>query len=187
MSVASGTLALLVTAVCLAVPAATRGQGAPPMPTPGPEHQVLEEDEGVWDASVEIFPGPGAAPLTSKGVETNTIGCGGLCLITDFKGEMMPGQLFHGHGTTTYDPARKKYVGSWTDSMSRGLMIGESTYDPATRTATGVMEGPDPSGKVSKAKSVVQYKGGTRVFTLHMTGPDGKEVPSMRITYTRRQ
>ena len=30
---------------------------------------------------------PGAKPTTSKGVEVNTLGCGGLCLITDFKGE----------------------------------------------------------------------------------------------------
>ena len=84
------------------------GQQAPPMPTPGPEHQHLKMDAGTWDATVEITPGPGMPPLTSKGVEVNTIGCGGLCLITDFKGEMMPGVQFQGHGVMTWDPARKK-------------------------------------------------------------------------------
>ena len=78
----------------------------PPMPKPGPEHALFKEDEGTWDAAVEIFV-PGQPPMTSKGVETNTVGCGGLCLITDFKGDMM-GSIFHGHGTVAYDAAKKK-------------------------------------------------------------------------------
>jgi hypothetical protein len=160
-------------------------QGMPPMPKPGPEHAVFTEDAGTWDAVVEVLE-PGAPQTTSKGVEVNTIGCGGLCLITDFKGDMM-GTAFHGHGTTTWDPAKKKYVGSWTDSMSQGLMIGESTWDPATRSATGWMEGPDMTGKVTRMKSVVQYKGGSRIFTMYGPGPDGKETATMRITYTRKK
>ena len=158
-----------------------------PLPKPGPEHQVFKHDEGTWDATVEIFAAPGQPPMTSKGVETNMVGCGGLCLISDFKGEMMPGQVFHGHGTTAYDAAKKKYVGSWTDSMSSGLLIGESTYDPASKTVTGWMEGPDMTGKVAKMKSVVEYKdAGTRVFSMYGPGPDGKEAMGMRITYKRR-
>ena len=102
-----------------------------PMPKPGPEHKVLEMDAGTWDATVEVSMAPGAPPVVSKGTETNTIGCGGLCLISDFKGDF-GGMPFHGHGTSTWDPAKKKYVGTWTDSMSAGISLGESTYDPAT-------------------------------------------------------
>jgi hypothetical protein len=56
------------------------------------------------------------------------------------------------------------------------------------------MEGPDMSGNVSKTKSVSEYKGpDSRVFTMY--GPAspggqaaaGKEVVTMRITYTRRK
>jgi Protein of unknown function (DUF1579) len=163
-------------------------EGMPPAPKPGPEHMVLKQDEGTWDATVEMFMAPGAPPMTSKGVETNVVGCGGLCLISDFKGEMGPGQPFHGHGTSTWDPAKKKYVGTWTDSMSSGISLGEATYDAASKTMTGTMEGTDASGKASKMKSVVNYKdANTRVFTMYMTGPDGKEVPGMRISYTRRK
>ena len=97
-------------------------------------------DEGTWDAVVELAGPPGAPAMTSKGVEVDTIGCGGLCLITDFKGEMMPGMAFHGHGTTTYDSVTKKYVGSWTDSMSTGLAISQGTYDPATKKISATME-----------------------------------------------
>jgi hypothetical protein len=34
---------------------------------------------------------------------------------------------------------------------------------------------------------VVEYKSGSRVFSMYTPGPDGKETVSMRITYTRRK
>ena len=186
MSVKKTALSAVVGAVLLAG-LATAQEDTPPAPKPGPEQAVLKQDEGAWDATVEMFMAPGAPPMTSKGVETSVMGCGGLCLITDFKGEMGPGQPFHGHGTSAWDPNKKKYVGTWTDSMSSGIAMGESTYDAATKTMTGTMEGADATGKVSKMKSVVEYKdAGTRVFTMYMTGPDGKEVPGMRITYKKK-
>jgi hypothetical protein len=174
-------------------PAAKKAEAAPPaempMVKPGPEHELLKKDVGTWDATVEnLLPPPPGAPAakTSKAVETNKM-IGGLWLVTDFKSQMM-GQPFQGHGTTGYDTNKKKYVGTWVDSMSTGLMVGESTYDPATKTVTGFMEGTDPAtGKPTKMKMVTEYKGDdARVFTMYMTGPDGKEAPSMRITYKRR-
>jgi hypothetical protein len=161
--------------------------GQPPMPKPGPEHAVLKMDVGTWDAAIEITPGPGAPAVKSKGVEVNTLGCGGLCLISDFKADMM-GSPFQGHGVATWDPAKKKYVGSWTDSMSRGIAIGESTYDAAAKKMTGTMEGPDETGKLVKSRSVAVWTSPTtRVFTMYSPGPDGKEAETMKITYTRRK
>ena len=163
-------------------------QEMPPLPKPGPEHALFTEDAGTWDAVVEMFAASGQPPMTSKGVETNTIGCGGLCLITDFKGEMGAGVTFHGHGISTWDVAKKKYVGVWTDSMSQGLGLSEGNWDAATRTMTGYMEGPDTSGQVTRIKSVGEYKkDGTRVMTMYSPPSAGKEVPTMRITYTRRK
>jgi hypothetical protein len=175
------TLAL---AASMTLAAAATAQEAP-MPKPGPEHKVLEMDAGTWEATVETFM-PGAPPMTSKGTETNSMGCGGLCLISDFKGDF-GGMPFHGHGTSTWDPAKKKFVGTWTDSMSSGISIGESTYDPATKKATGFMEGPDMTGKVVKSRSVVEYRDpSTRVMQMFTTGPDGKEVPTMKISYVKK-
>lgn len=187
MTLVRAALAAAVAAVLIAGPVAAQ-QGAPPVPKPGPEHAVLKQDEGTWDAVVEMFMGPGAPPMKSKGVETNVIACGGLCLVSDFKGELAPGQIFDGHGMTAWDPAKKKYVGSWTDSMSTGIAMSEGTYDAAARTMTGYMEGPDATGKMARMKSVVEYKdASSRVFTMYMPGPDGKELPGMRITYTKRK
>jgi hypothetical protein len=167
--------------------AARGGQQPPPVPKPGPEQAVFKMDEGTWDAVVEIAAQPGMAAQKSKGVEVSTIGCGGLCLITDFKGNMM-GTPFHGHGVSVWDAAKKKYVGSWTDSMSPGLAIAESTYDPAKKMMTGTMEGPDMSGRVTKSQSTVEYSTPTtRVMRMYAPGPDGKDIEVMKISYTKRK
>jgi hypothetical protein len=136
-------ITLAFTLACgMAVVASAQQPQQPPMPKPGPEHQMFKDDEGTWDAVVEIFVPGQPQPMSSKGVETNVVGCGGLCLITDFKGDM-GGMTFHGHGTSTWDGAKKKYVGSWTDSMSTGLAVTEGTFDASKKTFTGTFEGPD--------------------------------------------
>lgn len=176
----------IVVCVSLLAGLAARGyaQGPPPVPKPGPEHEVLKQDVGTWDATVEMFE-PGKPPAVSKGVETSAL-LGGLWLVSDFKSEMM-GQPFQGRGTVGYDTSKKKYVNSWIDSMSTGFMLGEAAYDAKTKTMTGWMEGPDPSGKTEKMRQTTEWKdAGTKVFTMFMTAPEGKDVPVMKITYKRR-
>ena len=89
------------------------------MPTPGPEHEMLKKDVGTWDATVEMFMAPGAPPAVSKGTETVTM-LGGFWQVGEFKSEMI-GQPFEGQGITGYDPAKKKFVGTWVDTMSTGF------------------------------------------------------------------
>ncbi len=171
--------ALPVSLLAVAVPALAQ----PAMPQPGPEHEMLKKDVGTWDATVEFMGGPGAAPSVSKGTETVTM-LGGFWQVTDFKSEMM-GQPFEGRGAMGYDPSRKKYVGTWVDSMVPGYYTTEGTYDPATKTLTSTMEGPGPDGTIAKTRETTEWKDpDTRVFTMY--GPDGKSV-MMRITYERRK
>jgi len=191
-------LVLAAMAVAVAAqdkPAAPAGAPQmPPLPKPGPEHAIFKEVAGTWDAKVETFMVPGAPPAVSKGTETSRVACGGLCLISDFKGSFVmgppstPATPFDGHGTETYDMGKKKYVGSWVDSMSAGLSISEGTHDAATKTTNGWIEGPDLTGKVSKMRSTVTMTDpNMRVLSMYNVGPDGKELLGMRITYTRRK
>ena len=171
-----------IAAALLASAGPAAAQDMPPIPKPGPEHEVLKAEVGAWDATIEMET-PGGM-MTSKGVETNRLGCGGLCLISDFTGEFMPGMAFEGHGMTVYDSKKKKYVGTWTDSMSSSIAMGESTYDAATKTSTGFMEGTDMTGATVKTKTVVEHTDpDTRVFTMY--NPDG--AAGMKITYKRKK
>jgi hypothetical protein len=182
-------VALLAVATVSAQEAKKEVRGAqegPPVTKPSPEHDLLKQDAGMWDATIESFNEPGGKPDVSKGVETNTLICGGLWLVQDFKG-VVAGMEFQGHGLTGYDPAKRKYVGTWVDSMTTSIAPIESTYDASKKTMTGAMEMAGPDGKPMKVTTVTTFKeDGTRVFTLNMPGPDGKDFTMMRITYTKR-
>lgn len=152
-------------------------------PTPGPEHDVLKKDVGTWDATVEMAGSPGAPAMTSTGVEKVTM-LGGFWQLTEFQADMM-GMPFEGRGITGFDPAKKKFVGTWVDSMTPGLYTLEGTYDAPTRTLTATMDGPDMTGAVSKRKQTTVWTGAdTRVFSMY--GSDGTTV-EMKITYKRRK
>jgi hypothetical protein len=183
-------LGMLATLACPA--AAQDKKDLPPspgqvaLPKPGPEHEILKNDAGVWDATIELTMQPGGEPEVSKGVETNTLLDGGLWLVQDFKGEFK-GTPYHGHTVTGYDFQKKKYVGTWVDSMSPGLTAIEGTYDAKTRTLTSRVEGPCPEGRVMKMRSTQKWKDAdTRVFTMFSPPDFGDEFAMMKITYKRR-
>jgi hypothetical protein len=160
--------------------------GAQEMPKPGPEHAVLKQDAGTWDATVEAWMAPNTPPSISKGVSESRV-LGGFWLIDDFKAEFM-GLPFEGHGTTGYDAAKKRYVGTWVDSMSPGLNTSESTWDPEAKTMSGYNEGPGPDGKPARSRGVTHWPDAdTKVFSMYQPTPDGKEFLMMRITYKRRK
>jgi hypothetical protein len=172
--------ACLVPTLTLALAAAALAQGPP---VPGPEHEVLKRDVGVWDSVMEMSL-PGLPPTTMTGVETNTL-VAGRWLVSEYRGEVM-GQVFEGRGLTGWDPSRKAYVGVWVDSMGTSINQSESTFDAATRTLTGWMEMADPSGSKSRAKTQETWPGAdTRLVMVFP--PGGGTEPIMRITSTRRK
>lgn len=147
---------------------------------PGPEHALLKESVGTWDASVKAGSGD-----TTKGTCTCAIGLNNLWLFEHFKGEVA-GMPFEGRGATSYDPAKKKFVNIWIDSMSASPMVSEGTYDKATKTMTLYGNMPMPDGKTMKATLTTVAKDvDTKVFTLKGSA-DGKDIEMVQITYTRR-
>jgi hypothetical protein len=153
----------------------------PPAPKPGPEHEMLKEKfEGDWDASIDLMGGK------SKGTAHYKMGMGGFWLLSDFNADF-GGSKFEGKGATGYDPVKKKYVGTWIDSMTPHLLLNEGTFDKEgkTYTETGEMTGPD--GKVQKTKAVTEFKDkDSFIFTMSLVA-DGKEQKMLEITYTRKK
>ena len=164
----------------LSVPALAQ---MPPMPTPGPEHEMLRKDVGTWDATVEMFMAPGAPPEVSKGTETVTM-MGGFWQITEFKSEMM-GQPFEGRGATGYDPAKKKYVGTWVDTMTPGYLHRGGHLQRGDEDDDRGHGGPRPvrRGDEDEGDDGVE---GRRHPRLHDVRP-GRHDPMMRISYKRRK
>jgi hypothetical protein len=184
---------LCIAAAVLGASAMARAQegGGPPQSKPTAEHKILAADEGTWDGTIKAYmAGPESDPAVSKGVEVNTVMPGGLWLLSKFQGEF-GGMPFEGRGQFGYDPLKKKYVGTWVDSMSPTLSVLEGTYDAKTRTMTYVGEGVDPDTKSKYTQKMVTTTkdDGTRVFTLIMKSDQtgGKEAKFMEIAYTKRK
>ncbi|MCI0638210.1 MAG: DUF1579 domain-containing protein [Gemmataceae bacterium] len=163
----------------LALAAAVRLSAQEPA-KPGPEQEHFKQFEGTWDATVH-FKGE-----TSKGTMSWKVGLGGLWLLEHFKGEFA-GSGFEGIGATSYDPAKKKYVNVWIDSMSTSAMTSEGTFDKAKKTMTMHGSMPTPDGKTMKTTSVTEVKDANNlVFTMSGPGPDGKNAELFKITYKRK-
>jgi hypothetical protein len=181
----SGLILAALAVVSLA--GVARGQEGFEPPKPTKEHKELESEVGTWDATVKTWIDPSGDPMESKGVETNKLMPGGLWLLSEFKGDF-GGMAFEGRGQTGYDPHKKKFIGTWIDSMTNGMMVMEGTYDEKshTMTFTGTMF--DEMRKAdTKFKMVSVAKDeNTRVATMY-TVDGGKEVKNMEITYKKRK
>jgi Protein of unknown function (DUF1579) len=160
-----------------------------PVPKPTPEHERLALDVGTWDATIKSWmQGPGSEPSVSKGVEIAKLMPGGLWVLSEFHGKFGEA-AFHGQGQTGYDPVKKKYIGTWVDSMSPSIMMMEGDFDPQTNTLTMYSKGVDPAGKPYDAKMVDVHKGkDTRIFSMSMKSDEtrGEYVKMMEISYVKR-
>jgi Protein of unknown function (DUF1579) len=146
---------------------------------PGPEHKFLQEGEGVWDATAKSMGNESKGELHCK------MALNGLWLLEHYKGEAA-GQAFEGRGATSYDPAKKKFVNVWIDSMVPSPMLSEGTYDKAKKTMTLIGTMPMPDGKSMKSSITITYKdSNTKVLSLK-GNMDGKEFEMVEITYKRR-
>jgi Protein of unknown function (DUF1579) len=162
-------------------------------PTATKEHKHLAADVGDWTAELKVWMGadgkadPNAEPQSMKGEESNRM-LGDFWLVSSFKGDF-GGMPFEGHSLTGYDVDRKKYVASWTDSMSPFAMHMEGTYDESTKTMTMMSKGKDMTGKETVGKTVSTWKDAdTRVFTMYelKEGTKDEFIKSMEITYKRK-
>lgn len=172
----------------VSVLAASAQEGGAPTPVkPSAEHKRLRADVGVWEAEVKFYMnGPDAPPEATRAIEINRMMPGGLWLLSEFRGEAL-GQPFHGRGQTGYDPIKKKYNGTWIDTMSPTLIVLEGDYEESSRSLTMTGEMIDPaSGQTVKMRMVSTNKDeDTRTFTMYMTPPGGDEVKGMETVYRK--
>ncbi|MEM8668810.1 MAG: DUF1579 domain-containing protein [Planctomycetota bacterium] len=166
---------------------ATAADATAQFPTASKEHQILKMEEGVWDAEITMYMGPAGAynpPQKSKGKESNRM-IGDFWLISDFEGSF-EGMAFKGHGQFGFDPAKKKYTGTWVDSFSSNTTKMSGTYDADKKTMTYETTGVEMDGSPSKGRNVVVYGDKKRVMTMYSAAPDsGEMIKVMEITYTK--
>ena len=176
----------LVAAAALSTTLGTGAAVADPQsdkPAPPPQAAQFAKAVGTWDATVESHGD------VSKGTETIRVMGDGLWAISDFDGTFS-GAPFKGHGVSGYDPAQKKYIGVWVDTMSPFPMHIEGQMDAAGKVLTSKGKMPDPTNPAQMVEcSLVEtwIDADNRTFSMSMPGPDGKTMEMMKITYKRRK
>ena len=162
----------------------------------GENHKLLARSVGNWNYTITMWmnPDPTAPPSTSSGTAVTKAVMGGRYFTSEHNGKMqMPGPDgkmmdvdFKGMSTDGYDNVKKKFVSSWIDNMSTGIMHSEGDYDAGAKTFTYRTETemmPGMKTKVRMAIKIVDNDHHTMEF--HEDRGDGKEVKTMEIKYSR--
>ncbi|HEY6565192.1 MAG TPA: DUF1579 family protein, partial [Pirellulaceae bacterium] len=97
---------------------------------PGPEHEMFKHHVGTWKTVTVDYMADPSKPESSEGKAEFKLVMDGRFLIQHFSGTSQ-GKTFEGIGMSAYDKSKKKYTGTWVDTMSTAIMTTEGTYDPA--------------------------------------------------------
>jgi hypothetical protein len=156
-------------------------------PEPQKEHQWLQKLVGEWTYEHECPAGPDQPPTKFKGTET-VRSIGGLWVACEGRGEMPGGGPATTIMTLGYDPARKRFVGTFIGSMMTNLWV----YDGALEGNALTLDTEGPSfagdGKLAKYKDTIELRGDDhRVLNSQCLGEDGKWVKFMEAHYRRKK
>jgi hypothetical protein len=157
------------------------------MPEPQTEHRWLQKLVGDWTFENECVMGPDQPPMKSSGTES-VRSLGGLWTLGEGGCEMPGGGIGTTLMTLGYDPARKRFVGTFVGSMMTHLWIYDGALDPDGKVLTLDAEGPSfaGEGKMAKYQDIIEFKSDDhRVLSSQALGDDGKWHRFMTAHYRR--
>jgi hypothetical protein len=154
--------------------------------TPGEAHKKLEALVGNFDVKSKTWIDPAKPPQETTGTSVRKWILGNRYVEEQYSGTFM-GQPFTGLGFQGYDNVAKRYVGTWMDTMSTGMMMSTGTMNGKVIKSTGSMADP-LTGKNSKyTMNMVVADNDHHTMEMWSPGPDGKDMKWMEISYTRRK
>jgi hypothetical protein len=164
---------------------------------PGENQKLLASLAGNWTYTIKLWmnPDPSAKPEESKGTATRKALFDGRYFVLDVTGKMqMPGPdgkkkdvIFKGMSLEGYDNVTKKFVATWADNMSTGIMMSEGTYDPATKAFTYTGETEMMPGMKTKIREVIKIVDNDHHHFDWYEDHGGQEAKTMEIDYTRKK
>ncbi len=158
-------------------------------PEPQKEHHWLHKLLGEWTYEHECLPEPGKPPQKATGTES-VRSIGGLWVACEGHGQMPGGGAAITIMTLGYDPANKRFVGTFIGSMMTYLWVYEGELDAAGKVLTLDTEGPSfaGDGKTTKYQDIIEFKSDDhRVLTSKCLGDDGNWQHFMTAHYRRKK
>ncbi len=174
---------VLVALVCTVAIAAGTAYFAPQeMPQPTEHHKMILKGVGEWEGSMTMY-GMGPEPMTIPAKESVTA-LGQFWTQSRFSCDF-GGMAFEGSATSGYDPAKKKFVGTWIDNMSTSITVMEGDYDKKAGTLTMHYKGPHPAtGEMVAHRNVSKFTDDTYSMEFFV-GQGDAEMKSMTISMKR--
>jgi hypothetical protein len=145
---------------------------------------------GTWSSDMTMWDHEGAAPQKMTSTAVNSMILGGRYQSSKHTGKMM-GMPFEGMSLMGYDNALKKFVSSWVDNWSTGILMMSGSWDATTKTLalTGSMPDPVRPGKECMMRETLTLVDDNTQH-MEMFGPDqktGKEFKMMEVHMTRKK
>ena len=152
--------------------------------TPGKMHEVLAKHAGTWKGTSTMTMGPGGESSKTDVSVTATPIMDGRYLKVEWSGEMAGMGPFTGFGLYGFDNVTQKFVGTWIDSMSTGIMsaTGELSADGKSITWTYNFNCPITKSAMTMRETDTLTTDTTK--KIEMIGPDpktGKEYKMMSV------
>jgi hypothetical protein len=154
---------------------------------PQKEHRWLEKLVGKWTYESEAIMGPGQPPVKSVGSET-VRSIGGIWIECEGQGAMPDGSPGTMVITLGYDPAKKRFVGTFIGSMITNLWIYDGQLDATEKVLTLDAEGPsfaDPTRMAKYQDIIERVSDDHRILYSQVQGDDGKWTRFMTAHYRR--
>ena len=152
---------------------------------PEKEHAFLQKFVGNWETSMAATFGPDQPAVTCTGKITGKM-LGGLWLVNEMESTMV-GQTVKGLQTVGFDPQKKKYVGTWVDSMMNYMWSYTGTVKDEELTLAA--EGPSLEGddKTTTYEDIYEFTSKNEIkITSRAKSASGEWVTFMTGTAKRK-
>lgn len=143
---------------------------------------------GTWEISCEVIAAPGQPPIACTG-SMKSRKLGEHWVISDVNNEM-GGTEFNAIQTLGYDSTKKKYFGTWVDSMMGHMWRYEGTVDGSGKKLALIAEGPNmlKPGDTAMYQDAYEFMDAETIkFTSSMKDENGKWVTFVTGTYTKKK
>ena len=157
------------------------------MPTPGPEHQWLQQLVGEWTFETECSMGPDQPPIKNAGRET-VRSLGGFWTIGNGNSEDPAGGAWQSVMTPGYDPKAGRFVGTFIASMMTHLWRYTGSLDASSKVLTLDTMGPSmlSADQLVAYQDIIEFiSDDHRILSSQARGTDGEWMHFMRAHYRR--
>ena len=156
--------------------------------TPGKEHQMMAAWNGTWNGEMTFWMSPSAPPVKATTSSINKMILGGRFQQSTMKTTInkMP---FEGLSIMGFDNAKKVFTETWIDNMTTGTILLQGPWNETTKSMSLTGTEVDPAtGKERFIRQMLRVIDNDRqVMEMYEPGPDGKEMKTMEVFYTRKK